>query len=275
MSGNPETDYSDYSDEEDFSYYDKYNAKIRLDTISNKDQTKHTKVLSTLIRSRDVPNDLLVSFLKIAIDEHIDQINLELLLLMACYVGHENTIKFLVERGANINAKSYLGSTPIMFLAQRGNSEMVKYFIDKGADLKIINIYNSDLYYFAKESNDSKTIEIAEKYATKKKPIKPIDIFQLVEEFKQKNEELAKKNEELITELTKLQNTVPDCTNQAETKQTQHKEKKVEKYVEFFNKIFPAPPSIKEENKNEPEMDVFDKLLKEVSELEKSMVKKS
>lgn len=51
--------------------------------------------------------------------------------------------KYLLEKGANVEAKSSIGRTPLHLSALRGNSEVVKLLVSNGAD---INCQDSDMY---------------------------------------------------------------------------------------------------------------------------------
>ena len=76
--------------------------------------------------------------------------------MRAVYRGHESVVEYLVERGADINARdkvtcqqSYLGvfscegvsyqwgDTALYFAAYRGHPEIVAYLCSKGADVTI------------------------------------------------------------------------------------------------------------------------------------------
>ena len=51
------------------------------------------------------------------------------------YFGHLEKVKFLVEHGADINAKDNESKTSIMLASEKGYLAMVKYLFEKGADL--------------------------------------------------------------------------------------------------------------------------------------------
>ncbi len=49
------------------------------------------------------------------------------------------SVKFLVETlGADVNARDYGGFTPLHFAAARGDNELIKYLVSKGADVKAV-----------------------------------------------------------------------------------------------------------------------------------------
>jgi len=57
-------------------------------------------------------------------------------LILASYRGNTEVAKYLIENGANINAKSSMG-TPLMAAVVKGNLEIVNMLLDKKADANI------------------------------------------------------------------------------------------------------------------------------------------
>ena len=57
----------------------------------------------------------------------------------ACAKGHLDVASFLLANGANVNAPSLGGTTPLMMAVQSGNESLVKLLLDKGADLQLRN----------------------------------------------------------------------------------------------------------------------------------------
>ncbi len=54
--------------------------------------------------------------------------------------GWMPAVKFLVEElGADVNARDYSGYTPLHHAAARGDNEMIKYLVSKGADVKAVS----------------------------------------------------------------------------------------------------------------------------------------
>lgn len=60
--------------------------------------------------------------------------NLNEEILAATRKGDVEKVKALLEKGADINAKSPYGATPLFFACDRSNVEMVKLLLEKGAD---------------------------------------------------------------------------------------------------------------------------------------------
>jgi len=59
----------------------------------------------------------------------------------ACTRGNLDVAAFLLANGAQVNALSPNHTTPLMMAVSSGNELLVKLLLDKGADLKIRNIY--------------------------------------------------------------------------------------------------------------------------------------
>ena len=61
-----------------------------------------------------------------------------------------DTIKYLIEQGANINAKNDLGCTALMSAAAyKSNFNVVRYLVEQGADIHIKNRFGHTALIFA------------------------------------------------------------------------------------------------------------------------------
>ena len=70
-------------------------------------------------------------------------------------------VKYLVEHGADINAKDKSGNTALMIASKDMNLEMVKYLVEHGADVNAKNAEGKTALYFVyKEENSSITYHI-------------------------------------------------------------------------------------------------------------------
>ena len=58
----------------------------------------------------------------------------ETLLSMASSVGHEEVVRLLLGKGADVNMADADGWTPIHWAAHRGHIEVVRILLDRGAD---------------------------------------------------------------------------------------------------------------------------------------------
>jgi len=79
-----------------------------------------------------------------------------------------STVKLLLKLGADINYKINGQATPIMYVAQSGMRDVVKFMIENGADLTIRDNNGNDVHYYAKGRIDIHALlkEMAEQKAT-------------------------------------------------------------------------------------------------------------
>ena len=109
------------------------------------------------------------------------------LLIIACWKGTEKVVMKLLELGANKDARSKTGTTPIMFLAERDWLEMVEYFIKLGADLLIRAKNGDDVLLYSKNKQKTRDYFLRKLYNDA-----------------QEQNELTKKNKELSEKVTTL-----------------------------------------------------------------------
>jgi ankyrin repeat protein len=68
-------------------------------------------------------------------------------LLIASINEKYNIVKYLISKGANVNAQGSIKhgyiDTPLMFYCHRNNLEMIKFLVKNGANLEISNFYGS------------------------------------------------------------------------------------------------------------------------------------
>ena len=75
-------------------------------------------------------------------------------LLAAARKSDVEAVKGLLAKGADPNAKSPYGATPLFFACDRGNLEIVKILIERGADVNVKDtFYNSTAVTWAVSKN--------------------------------------------------------------------------------------------------------------------------
>lgn len=81
--------------------------------------------------------------------------------LMWC-TNNRDKVRLLVEKGADVNARSKQGRTPLLIAsAYDGNLEVVQYLLEKGADLsKARDKMNSAPLIQAAAANDTATVKM-------------------------------------------------------------------------------------------------------------------
>jgi hypothetical protein len=68
------------------------------------------------------------------------------LFMIACQQGSKQIAKFLLRRGANINAQNIQGNTALHFCYTFGHIALAQYLASKGADERILNVFNMTCY---------------------------------------------------------------------------------------------------------------------------------
>lgn len=86
----------------------------------------------------------------------------------AAYNNNLEMVKYLVEQGAEVNAKNNCGVTPLHFAALNNNLEMVKYLVDKKAEVnaKDKKCGMTPLHWAASENNPEVVKYLIQKKAT-------------------------------------------------------------------------------------------------------------
>lgn len=82
--------------------------------------------------------------------------------MFACWKGNDVIVKMLVDAGADVNAVSATGATPLIFAANAGKQEMVNFLLAKGArtDAKVMG-HTPALVYALKSKNPQMVAAIA------------------------------------------------------------------------------------------------------------------
>jgi ankyrin repeat protein len=57
----------------------------------------------------------------------------------AAYAGHDEEIRFLLDRGADVNRKTNFGGTALMVAAYKGHESTVRLLLSRGADVTASN----------------------------------------------------------------------------------------------------------------------------------------
>lgn len=58
-------------------------------------------------------------------------------------------MSLLLQYGANVHQKNTFGETAIFFAVRVGNRQIIQMLVDKGADLRVENIFHEPISYFA------------------------------------------------------------------------------------------------------------------------------
>lgn len=66
-------------------------------------------------------------------------------LIYACSFGHENIVRFLIQKGVDVNLAELAGFTPLFWAAAKGHINIVRLLLDNGANANIIGSSASPL----------------------------------------------------------------------------------------------------------------------------------
>lgn len=93
--------------------------------------------------------------------------NVNSALFRAAIDGHAATVKLLLDKGANINARDKHDYTALIFAASKGHAEVVKILLERGADLKAKNDVGLTALAAAKLFGQTEVIELLTKAGAK------------------------------------------------------------------------------------------------------------
>ena len=68
-------------------------------------------------------------------DTAVNNMNVDYYLILGASEGDSALVHRLIDSGANVNAETYEGVTPLMYASQGGYNSIVKLLIDKGASV--------------------------------------------------------------------------------------------------------------------------------------------
>lgn len=105
------------------------------------------------------------AFLSEQLDKGLD-VNLEMpvlhttLLIYAAAHGHTETVKMLVDRGADVNAADVTGWTPLHAAAYGGHPEIIRFLLGRGARLTPDNWYTPTPLDVAEDLHHKEAMEV-------------------------------------------------------------------------------------------------------------------
>ena len=81
-------------------------------------------------------------------------------LVAAAWGGEREAVRFLIERGADVNDGGRLDKTPLMMASYFGETEVVKLLLTHGADVNQVNSDGETALDFAKQKGQSSVIRL-------------------------------------------------------------------------------------------------------------------
>jgi len=85
-------------------------------------------------------------------------------LAMEAHMGHADTVRHLIEKGADVNARDDIGMTVLMHAAYSRNADVVRFLIEKGADVNAVDRGGMNALSYARDNEDvTKVLQMAMK----------------------------------------------------------------------------------------------------------------
>ena len=82
----------------------------------------------------------------------------------ACFEGHLDVVKLLVDRGTNLNAAAHSnGMTPLMLASTKGHLAILQLLVKKGADFNLKDRNDTTALGHARENGHAKIIDYLSK----------------------------------------------------------------------------------------------------------------
>ena len=95
-----------------------------------------------------------------ACPECSDSFNNETPIHLASENNQLEAVKFLIEKGAKVDALTNDHETPLMYAVWNGALETVQVLIESGADMNILNSNSETIFHLAAEKNKTKIFKV-------------------------------------------------------------------------------------------------------------------
>ncbi len=105
---------------------------------------------------------------------------------VAAEKGHDQVIKLLAKRGANLESKSNTGRTPLMLAAKEGKSSAVKLLLELGANIDARGSFGKTAMSEAKENYEEEVVQVLKEWKKEKKRQRQEEWRELFGKVKQK-----------------------------------------------------------------------------------------
>jgi|AntRauTorcE11898_2_1112593.scaffolds.fasta_scaffold37000_1 ankyrin repeat protein len=121
---------------------------FELNALHHAAENGHLKIVKNLInRAKMDPN------------QHDNQFDVTPL-MAASYAGHQSTVEFLIEKGADVNYSNKDGGTALHNAAYGGNVGVVTVLIDEGADVNAKLVNGITPLHFAAQRGNTGVVEV-------------------------------------------------------------------------------------------------------------------
>jgi len=90
-----------------------------------------------------------------------------IMLINASREGYKKIVELLLKVGADVNAKNFYGSTPLIYASMNGNIDIVKMLIEVGVDVNAKNKFGNTALMCASFNGHKKVVDLLKRYGTK------------------------------------------------------------------------------------------------------------
>jgi ankyrin repeat protein len=81
--------------------------------------------------------------------------------VLACRNGHTDAARFLLDRGADVDARGFLGATGLHWAAHNGHADAVRFLLAAGADPTLHDTrFDSDALGWAREGGHEPVVAL-------------------------------------------------------------------------------------------------------------------
>jgi ankyrin repeat protein len=81
--------------------------------------------------------------------------------VLACRNGHTDAARFLLDRGADVDARGFFGATGLHWAAHNGHADTVRFLLEAGADATLRDAqFDSDPLGWAREGGHEPVVAL-------------------------------------------------------------------------------------------------------------------
>ncbi len=130
-------------------------------------------VVASTITESGLRKDTVISNINSTIDalnkganiNYQDKKNGNTALMYASLKGYEDMVKFLLDKGANVNIQNNVGDTALSFAVLKGYEDIVKLLLDSGVNVNIQNNDGDTVLLFAVDNGQLPIVKILLEYS--------------------------------------------------------------------------------------------------------------
>ena len=88
-------------------------------------------------------------------------------LMSAAFYGSEEITKILLDNGANINSKGFLGWTALTYATQGRHIKVAEFLLEHGAYVNVADVYGRTVLMLAEEKKYGEIAQLLRKYGAR------------------------------------------------------------------------------------------------------------